>query len=215
MVQTKKASVQDAIIKSAANLFQAQGYSNTPMAAIARHAGVAVSNIYVYFGSKIALFYAVYEPWLECQFDRMLVDVRAQTAARAAVERLLEWIWVRIPSSDNYFSNNLMEAVSTAGADAAYSSALLYRCRARIADLLIEIGDGRLSAADAADIAMLIMMAFDGFAMKVRVSVEPPSGAVLAQFAVMVMGRFQSDASAPPRPRAAVGATKRIAKSHV
>ena len=190
MVQIKKAAVEDAIVESAGKLFRANGFSGTPMAAIARDAGVASSNIYVYFDSKMQLFYAVYEPWLRARTDEMLRDVRAQPNALAQIRCLLEWLWIDIPSADNYFSNNLMEALSTADKGERYTDACLLWFQGQIAMILREVSNGALAMGEAADLAFMMIMAFDGFSMQVRVSTTPSSRSVLDIFAQMLLTKL-------------------------
>ena len=72
MVQVKKEAVRDAILKAAQKLFKAQGYARATMNAIAREAGVAPATLYVYYGSKLEVFFAIYDPWLRVKLDPQL-----------------------------------------------------------------------------------------------------------------------------------------------
>ena len=58
MAQVKKAAVLEAIKAAAFELFAQQGYGATSMPGIARAAGISTANVYVYFGSKLAVLYA-------------------------------------------------------------------------------------------------------------------------------------------------------------
>lgn len=61
-MQTKKAEVEEAILTAAREEFLQRGFKDASIRAITRNAGVARSNVYNYFESKDALFYAVVEP---------------------------------------------------------------------------------------------------------------------------------------------------------
>src|SRR5688572_19047972 len=65
MAQVKKEAVREAILAAALRLFRKQGYIETTLSAIAAAAKTSRANIYVYFPSKFALFYAVFDPWLQ------------------------------------------------------------------------------------------------------------------------------------------------------
>ncbi len=190
MVQVKKASVHKAIVAAADALFRERGFTAAPMAAIARRADVAVSTIYVYYRSKLELFFAIYEPWLMGCLAEMAADARTEPDTARRVRAILDWIWVTIPARDNYFSNNLMEAVSTAGPADAYGDDVLRRVQLEIAAMLVAIDPERVEPSVAREIAFLLLMAFDGFAMKVRISGAPPSEAFLDLTAGMIRARL-------------------------
>ena len=69
MAQIKKIEIKQAILDAAYELFSKHGYSDTNITDIARSAGVAPANVYVYFRSKLAILFSIYEPWLIKQFD--------------------------------------------------------------------------------------------------------------------------------------------------
>lgn len=186
MVQVKKAAVDRAIVEAAAALFRENGFSGTPMAAIARRAGVAVSTIYVYHQSKLDLFFTIYEPWLMERLADMARHASEPDVPEHRVRTILDWIWVKIPAHDEFFSNNLMEAISTAGAGDAYSDGFLRRVQQQIAAMLIAADPARADPAAARELAFLLVMAFDGFAMKIRTSATPPPGRFLDMMAGMI-----------------------------
>ncbi|MGZ5843227.1 MAG: TetR/AcrR family transcriptional regulator, partial [Xanthobacteraceae bacterium] len=55
MAQIKKKEIRHAILDAAYKLFSKRGYSDTNIANIARTAGVAPANVYVYFPSKLEI----------------------------------------------------------------------------------------------------------------------------------------------------------------
>ncbi len=167
MVQVKKAEVRDAILEAAFSLFEEKSYAGTSIAEIGRAAGVAPSGIYIYFKSKLDLFYAVYEPWLKDRLIALEHDVEQVSGHRAKVRRIIEAIWLDIPNECNFFANNLIQAVSTASPVDGYSGELLDWCEGRVAGMLkTSLPPGRRSRTDHAQMAHIIFMAFDGFAVR-------------------------------------------------
>jgi AcrR family transcriptional regulator len=164
MAQVKKAEIREAIVESAYRLFRSQGYLGTSMADIGRAASVAPSNIYVYFGSKFEIFYAVYEPWLNRRMERLQRELSKIDDPDKRVRRILETIWLDIPSEDNGFANNLMQAVSTAERDEKFRSDLLSRCEGILSDLLAgALPDSRAGIVANGRLSHILLMAFDGF----------------------------------------------------
>ena len=167
MVQVKKAEVRDSILDAAFQLFLKQGYVGTSIADIGQAAGVAPSGIYVYFRSKLDLFYAVYHPWLKERLlglERELVDI---SGYRPKVRRIVETIWLDIPNEANFFANNLMQAVSTATKNDFYSGEMLEWCEKRVALMLRSAAPrGRQSRDDHSELAHILFMAFNGFVVR-------------------------------------------------
>ena len=111
MVQVKKAEVRESILEAAAQLFVEKGYAGTSASEIGQRAGVAPSAIYTYFESKLDLFYQVYSPWLKTRLDRLERDLTSVDGHRSKVRHIVETIWREIPNEQNFFANNLMQAV--------------------------------------------------------------------------------------------------------
>jgi AcrR family transcriptional regulator len=51
------------------------GYARAKVNQIAKRSGMAASNVYVYFKSKLEIMLAGYEPWLREQNERLPRDV--------------------------------------------------------------------------------------------------------------------------------------------
>jgi AcrR family transcriptional regulator len=167
MVQVKKAEVRDSIVDAAFQLFRMKGYISTSIADIGQAAGVAPSGIYVYFKSKLDLFYAVYRPWLKERLLQLERELTAIAGYRAKVRRVIEVIWLDIPNEANFFANNLMQAVSTATKDDFYSGELLEWCEATVARMLRSAAPySRQSRNDHAQLAHILFMAFNGFVIR-------------------------------------------------
>jgi AcrR family transcriptional regulator len=149
MAQVKKPEVRDAIVSSAYELFRDKSYLRTSVAEIARKAGIVPSHIYVYFASKLAIFYAVYEPWLNKRLTRLERQLSKIEDPDQRQIRIIEAFWIRLPTEDNGFANNLMQAVSTADPDEPYRSDLLSRSEKTLSQLLRRaLPDNRMSDAD-------------------------------------------------------------------
>jgi AcrR family transcriptional regulator len=166
MVQRKKEGVRDAILEAAFRLFSEQGYSETSIPGIAREAGISTANVYVYFASKIDILFQLYAPWLEERLDKL---ERAQ--ARVAdpqdrLRRLLLALWRDLPRESNGFANNVMQAVSTSSGNGDYSPQLRELFQGRVAGWIRECMG--TSERESELVAGVVLMAFDGFAMNVR-----------------------------------------------
>jgi AcrR family transcriptional regulator len=164
MVQVKKAEVREAILEAAARLFEEKSYVGTSINEIGQAAGVAPSGIYIYFNSKLDLFYTIFGPWLKERLEQLDDEVKAIEGHRAKVRRIVETVWLDIPNESNFFANNLMQAVSTATQADLYSGALLEWCEERVARMLKAAAPRPQRAArHHASLAHILFMSFNGF----------------------------------------------------
>ena len=164
MAQTKKVEIRKAILDAAYQLFSKHGYSDTNITDIARSAGVAPANLYVYFPSKLEILFSIYGPWLTRQFDDLEKSLLRVRDPRQRLQKILTTVWRDIPSADNGFANNMMQAISTTTVREGYSPALRLAIEERVAKLL----DGCLLNLDHArtrEFANIVLMAFDGYAL--------------------------------------------------
>jgi len=166
MVQRKKSDVRDAILAAAFRLFSTQGYSATSLPQIAREAGISTANVYVYFSSKLDVLFTLYAPWLEERLERLERSLARIRDPQARLQRLLLALWRELPRESNGFANNVMQAVSTSGADGDYSPQLREFFQGRVAAWVA--GCLGVAEREATLIASVLLMAFDGFAMNVR-----------------------------------------------
>lgn len=164
MVQVKKAEVRNAIVESASRLFEEKGYVGTSISEIGQNAGVAPSGIYIYFTSKLDLFYTIFSPWLKGRLNRLDKETGEITGHRNKVRRIVETLWIEIPNESNFFANNLMQAVSTATKTDHYNGELLEWCEQRVAKMLRAAAprSGK-DRADYASLAHILFMSFNGF----------------------------------------------------
>jgi AcrR family transcriptional regulator len=166
MVQRKKSDVRDAILAAAFRLFSAQGYSETSIPQIAREAGISTANVYVYFSSKLDVLFTLYAPWLKERLERLDRSLARIRDPAARLQKLLLVLWRDLPRESNGFANNVMQAVSTSGADGDYSPELREFFQSRVAGWVGQCLS--VSNREATMVASVLLMAFDGFAMNVR-----------------------------------------------
>lgn len=168
MAQVKKEDVRNAILDATLALVRERGYINTTMAEIARRAGISNANIYIYFGSKLEVFFSVYKMWLEAQVARLEARVSAAEAPREQLRLLLDGLLRELPAADNGFSNNLIQALSTAGSD-EHDSSLVTWLKQRLELLIKSAMPGlRADAARRRRFVQFLVLAFDGCVVNYR-----------------------------------------------
>ncbi len=171
MAQVKKTEVRDGILAAAATLFAEHGYARATISQIAKAAGTAPSNVYVYFKSKLEIVFAIYDPWLKEHLEALEQEVARLPTAEARVFRIVEKLWRDIPADRNAFANNLIQAISQATPEDCYDPALLRWTEQKIATLLAtSLPPLRAAEIDALSFAHILMMAFDGFAVNYAVN---------------------------------------------
>jgi AcrR family transcriptional regulator len=164
MAQTKKQQIREAILAAAYELFAKHGYSDTNITDIARTAGVAPANVYVYFKSKLDILFCIYEPWLSRQFDELERSLKRVKEPRKRLSKILATIWHQIPSADNGFANNLMQALSTTTTREGYRPTLRLAIEERLAGLFLSCLPN-LGSATSREMANIALMAFDGYVL--------------------------------------------------
>ncbi len=171
MAQVKKTEVRDGILAAAATLFAEHGYARATISQIAKAAGTAPSNVYVYFKSKLEIVFAIYDPWLKEHLEALEQEVANLPSPEARVFRIVEKLWRDIPADRNAFANNLIQAISQATPEDCYDPALLRWTEQKIATLLAtSLPPSRAAEIDALRFAHILMMAFDGFAVNYAVN---------------------------------------------
>jgi AcrR family transcriptional regulator len=166
MVQQKKPLVREAILEGAFRLFSKHGYAATTLAAIAKSASVSPGNVYIYFGSKLEILYAIYDPWLRARIQVLEEELATIRSPRNRLKRLLVALWRDIPAEENGFLNNIMQAISVTDPSEGYRSTLVRWLEGRITELLVDaLPSERRPRLRKARLAHVIIMAFDGFAI--------------------------------------------------
>lgn len=166
MVQRKKEGVRDAILEAAFRLFSEQGYSETSIPGIAREAGISTANVYVYFQSKIDILFQLYAPWLQERLDKLERAQRRVADPQERLRKLLLALWRDLPRESNGFANNVMQAVSTSSGSGDYSPELRELFQGRVAGWIRTCLE--VTERESQMLAGVALMAFDGFAMNVR-----------------------------------------------
>jgi AcrR family transcriptional regulator len=203
MAQVKKAQIRDRILAAAGSLFTAHGYARATINQIAKAAGIAPSNVYVYFESKLTIMFAIYEPWFRQHMDRLEQEVTALPSAETKVFRIVQKLWRDIPADRNGFSNNIIQAISAAMPEDRYDSALLRWTEQKIANLLANaLPTKRAAEVDCVRFAHVLMMAFDGFAVNYRINraIFCDNG-VIEQMCAAILGTSAHTASRTGRRR--------------
>ena len=138
MVQLKKPEVREAILAGAFRLFSKHGYAATTLAAIAKSAQVSPGNVYIYFGSKLEILYAIYDPWLRARIEALEQELAPIRNPKKRVKHLLGALWRDIPAEENGFLNNIMQAISVTDPDEGYRSTLVQWLEERVSALVTE-----------------------------------------------------------------------------
>jgi AcrR family transcriptional regulator len=121
MAQVEKAEGRESILAAAASLFTEHGYARATINPIANAARMAPSNVYVYFESKLAIMFAIYEPWFRQHLDDLEQEVAALKSPEAKVCRIVQKLWRDIPGDRNAFT---FQAISTATPEDRYDPTL-------------------------------------------------------------------------------------------
>jgi AcrR family transcriptional regulator len=201
MVQQKKPLVREAILEGAFRLFSKHGYAATTLAAIAKSADVSPGNVYIYFGSKLEILYAIYDPWLRTRIQVLEEELATLRAPRTRLKRLLVALWRDIPAEENGFLNNIMQAISVTDPSEGYRSTLVQWLEERISGLLMDaLPPDRRVRLRKARLAHVIIMAFDGFAIHrhLHPRENPIDDVTIGAVAEMLAGAASTTA-APPR----------------
>jgi AcrR family transcriptional regulator len=210
MAQVKKAEVRDSILAAAGALFTEHGYARATINQIAKAAGIAPSNVYVYFESKLEIMFAIYEPWFREHLERLEQEVADLPTPEAKVFRIVQKLWRDIPADRNAFSNNIIQAISAATPEDRYDPALLRWTEQKIAGLLSgALPTRRAAQVDCVRFAHVLMMAFDGFAVNYRINRAIfCDNEVIKQMCAGILGAFSS----APRTRKRATGRRRALK---
>ena len=191
MVQHKKPEVRAAILDGAFRLFSKRGYAATTLAEIAKAADVSPGNVYIYFGSKLEILYAIYDPWLRARIAALEEELGRMRSPRGRLRRLLTALWRDIPAEENGFLNNIMQAISVTDPSEGYRSTLVQWLEDRVAELVVEaLPPARRRALRKSRIAHVLIMAFDGFAIHrhLHPTESPIDDATINAVAAMLIG---------------------------
>jgi AcrR family transcriptional regulator len=200
MVQVIKTATRDSIIAAARELVREHGYSGTTLRQITSAADVSLANFYSYFDSKLDLvLFAIGEPWLRGHFERMERDIRKIKNPHQKLRFIVATLWRDIPSEDNCFANNLMQALSTAP-QSEYNPRTIEWCKQRLSTMLRTCLPASRRALLSNDSCVhFLFMAFDGFSLNRRLN---PNSACTDQIIDLVCALLEG-APLPPSRRTA------------
>ena len=175
MAQVKKLEVREAIQTAAFRLFSAQGYAGTTMPQIAKEAGIGTASVYVYFGSKLAILYAIYDPWIRQRLATLRADLTAVKDPTQRLRTLFRTYWRDIPAENGGFANNVIQAISTAEPDDLYRPVLLKWMEGQLGEMVLEaLPKARRRRVEKSSLAHLMVMAFDGFILYHHIDPDRP-----------------------------------------
>ena len=216
MARVKSEAVREAILASAASEISAASYLDTTIGKIAKGAGIAPSNVYVYFASKLEIYFAIYETWFKAQFVTLERAVMRQPTPQARIRRLIKGLLHDIAEDRTRYTAALMEALASVQPKDEYRPDLLNWAEDRIAGIICRAmreaygeDDPRLRA-----FARLLMLTFDGIALRVKAlgADRDRKGAMVeveTMLAALILdgeaGSARADENAVDRPGAKIG----------
>lgn len=166
MAQVKKEEVRRAIIESAFELFTREGYVGTSLPMIAKGAGISSPNVYSYFSSKLAILYAIYDPWIRDRFEELEGRLFKLERPADRLHALLTFLWRELPGLQSGFANNVIQAISTATPRDEYRTDLIAWLEGRIEQLVLDaLPPVRHPLVVGTEMAHMIVMTMDGYIM--------------------------------------------------
>jgi AcrR family transcriptional regulator len=171
MAQIKKEEGRNAILHAAAELFSRKGYHDATLREISALAGMSLSNVYVYFRSKYDILFAINDPWVRSWFELLEQDAMLILDQRIRLEHIIGTVWRDVPAAHNGFARNIMQALSETSQTDGYDPTMLRWLEAKVNKLIIScLPDEQKARFADGQIAHIIMMAFDGFALNATVN---------------------------------------------
>ena len=169
MARVKNESVRQAILTSAASQIAMTSYMDTTIARIAKGAGIAPSNVYVYFESKLQIYFTIYEPWFRSQIAALERAVSRARTPEQKIKRLVHGLLNDVADDKTGYTSALMEGLAIVMPKDKYKPDLLHWAEKKIVEMVCGALDGytpddaRLQA-----FARLLMLTFDGVALRVK-----------------------------------------------
>jgi AcrR family transcriptional regulator len=189
-VRLKREAMREAILAAATKEFSTRGYLKATINQIAKRAGTAPSNIYVYYKSKLEIAVAVYEPWFKKQIILLERSVKRKKSTTLKVHCLVDGILRRIPNDKHGLTTTLVQALATAKPTDVYSPQLLQWAEGKIAEIIHDaFGDIPKKEMDLST-AHILMLIFDAIALRRNLRpVISPNQATLRAIAEMALKR--------------------------
>lgn len=165
MPQVKKKEMRDAILQASRSLFVARGYAASSLLAISRASGTTVANVYVYFPSKLALFVAVFEPWLTTQLDDLEIALSLHEKREDRLRQFLTTLWRDIPCSHQGLAGAFVEAMTAMHPEERMMTSFASLNQRLTALLLTALPADRAFLVADGLVAKMIWSTFEGFAL--------------------------------------------------
>jgi AcrR family transcriptional regulator len=161
--RVKSEIMRNAILEAARRQFSKNGYVKTTINMIAKAAGTAPSNVYVYFGSKLEIALAIYEPWFKNQILALEKVVAKKRGPKQKLACLVEGLLRNVANDKRGRTATLMAAFATATPPDGYRPDLLIWGERRLAAMIEDIlGGGQKPLS----FARMLMVIFDGVAIR-------------------------------------------------
>lgn len=165
MARQKNEQVKQAILREAEVLLKERGYNATTINAIARAAGISPSNVYIYFGSKIEIAFAVFEPWMRKNMRELQQKVWDEVDPDARLDLLINGLLRDIAGDRSGQTLTLVQALSMARPEDNYDPSLLTWSMDQIRDL-IGFALPHTNRIERDQITLVLMLSFDGIALR-------------------------------------------------
>jgi len=166
LARVKSEAVREAILSAATTEFSEKGYLKTTVNTIAKGAGTAPSNVYVYFASKLEIVLAIYEPWFKDKILELEKAVARKKTAEQKIFCLVEGLLRDIADDETGYTATLIAALATATPPDGYRPDLLLWAEERIGAMINEAFPGNGKDRRVPSLARLLMLVFDGVAVR-------------------------------------------------
>lgn len=169
MARVKNEAVRQAILNAAASQIAQTSYMDTTIAKIAKGAGIVPSNVYIYFESKLQIYFEIYGQWLRSQMARLERAVARSATPEDKMRRLVHGLLFDMADDQTGYTSALMEALAIVSPKDKYDPKLLGWTESKIVEIVCSSLDG----VDATDPRLrgavhLLMLTFDGVALRVK-----------------------------------------------
>src|SRR5262249_36188056 len=143
-------------------------YGGTTLAAIARGAKLSIGNVYVYFKSKVEIFFALYGPWLRQEYQQLEQSAARIQGRERRLQHIITAVWFDIPHSRRGFTINLAPALSAAEpSDRDFD--LFIWAGAKLTDMIRAcLPEARHSVLDGGVLSDILLLTYVGYSINYR-----------------------------------------------
>ncbi len=197
LARVKSEAVREAILSAATVEFSEKGYLKTTVNSIAKGAGTAPSNVYVYFASKLEIVLAIYEPWFKRKILALEKAVAKKKTREQKIQCLVEGLLRDIADDNAGYTSTLIAALATAQPPDGYRPDLLLWAEGRIAAMIGEaVSETGRTNRNLPSLARLLMLVFDGVAVRSNLKQNiGTTNAMLSVIAGLISSDFETEHS--------------------